>query len=120
MGVAVGFLHGDTYPDMILGNYAGGMAFFEGIMETPVNLNEAETQSLIKCYPNPASDIVNIETTHNGKKQVQIFDMIGRKIMETSFSDTHFQLNISNLSPSVYLMKLISEEQTHLFKIIKK
>lgn len=120
VGVAVGFLHGDTYPDMILGNYAGGMAFFEGIMETPVNLNEAETQSLIKYYPNPASDIVNIETTHNGKTQVQIFDMIGRKIMETSFSDTHFQLNISNLSPSVYVMKLISEEQTHLFKIIKK
>ena len=120
VGVAIGFLNNDSYPDLIVGNYAGGMAYFEGRLEIPVKVEAAlETPNVI-CYPNPSSDIIHIETKHEGNSQVQIFDLTGRKIMESCFNNQHIQLNISHLNSSVYLIKISSEEESIFMKVVKK
>ena len=119
VGVAVGELNNDNYPDLIVGNYAGGFAYFEGRSGIPVSIQEAET-TRVKCYPNPATDLIRIETANDGITQVQVFDLIGRKILETKFGGHFYQLNINSLSPSIYILKLINDEKESYHKVVKR
>ena len=96
------------------------MSYFEGLPEIPVSIEPADMTADIHCYPNPASDIIHIETKHKGDIQVQVFDAAGRIILEKSFNDNHFELNISNLNPAVYLLKIFNDTKSSVFKIIKK
>lgn len=119
VGVAVGELNNDNYPDLIVGNYAGGFAYFEGRTGIPVSINETESTTA-KCYPNPATDILHIETTNDDISQVQVFDLTGRKILETKFIGRLYQLNINSLSSSVYILKLITDGKNSYHKVVKK
>lgn len=120
IGVAIAYLDGNQFPDMVIGNFAGGMSYFEGLPEIPVSIEPADMTADIHCYPNPASDIIHIETKHKGDIQVQVFDAAGRIILEKSFNDNHFELNISHLNPAVYLLKIFNDTKSSVFKIIKK
>lgn len=119
IGVAVGSLNNDAFPDMIIGNFAGGMAYFEGLASIPFAVENATTTS-IRCYPNPASNLINIETNFNTPLQIQVFDITGRILIDKIFNENHFQLNISDLTPSIYLLKVKSENFTNFHKIVKK
>ncbi len=119
-GIAVGMLNNDSYPDLIVGNFAGGLAFFEGQSEIPVQIEEPTIATNFHCYPNPSADYINIETKYKGNIQAQIFDLTGRKIMETNFNSSHFQLNINNLSPSIYILKLINDGKESYHKVVKR
>ena len=118
--VAVAMLNGDQYPDMIVGNYAGGMSYFEGLPEIPVNIEPVDVTADILCYPNPTSDIIHLETNHEGCVRIQLYDIVGRKIIENNFNDNHFQLNISHLNSSIYLLKISQGEESSVYKIVKK
>ena len=120
VGVAVGNLNNDPYPDMMVGNYAGGMAYFEGRPEIPAKIKAPAPHQSILCYPNPSSDFLHIETSYEKNTLVQVFDLTGQKIMESCFNDQHFQLNISNLSPSIYLLKISQGEESSFIKFVKK
>ena len=119
VGVAIGTLNGDSYPDMIVGNYAGGMSFFDGRAQIPFNITSQETEK-IGCYPNPAREIVNIVTNSEKGSLLQLYDLTGRKLREIILQDNHYQLDISNLKASLYLLKLTNGEQSLYFKIVKQ
>lgn len=120
IGVAVGKLNNDSYPDMIVGNYAGGLAYFHGLPEIPSKIKATSPLQSILCYPNPSSDLLHIETSYEKNTLVQIFDLSGRKVMENCFNYLNFQLNISNLSPSIYLLKISQGEEFFFIKFVKK
>ena len=105
---------------MIVGNYAGGMSYFEGLPEIPLNIEPVDMTADIICYPNPTSDFIHIETNREGSTFVQLFDIVGKKIMENCFYDSHFQLNISYLNSSIYLLKIFQGEESSVYKIVKK
>ena len=119
VGVALGELNNDNYPDLIVGNYAGGFAYFEGRPGIPVSIRKAET-TRVKCYPNPATDLIHIETSSDDITQVQIFDLTGRKILETKFVGQFYQFNISSLRPSIYILKLINDGKESYHKVVKR
>lgn len=120
IGVAIANLNGDSYPDMIVGNFAGGMSYFEGLPEIPVSIEPVDMTADIHCYPNPTTDRIYIETKQEGNLQVQLFDAVGRIVLEESPDDNYFELNISHLNPAFYLLKISNETKSSVFKIIKK
>ena len=120
IGVAIANLNGDSYPDMIVGNFAGGMSYFEGLPEIPVSIEPVDMTADIHCYPNPTTDRIYIETKQEGNLQVQLFDAVGRIVPEESPDDNYFELNISHLNPAFYLLKISNETKSSVFKIIKK
>jgi hypothetical protein len=120
IGVAVANLNGDAYPDMIVGNFAGGMSYFEGLPEISVSIEPVDMIADIHCYPNPTIDRIHIETKQEGNLHLQLFDAIGRIVLEESLNDNHFELNISHLNPAFYLLKISNETKSSVFKIIKK
>lgn len=86
---------------------------------TPVNsctLSTNDNQILgLKVYPNPTKDFLNITTDSNLTKQVQVYDMIGKEVINTEIQN---QLNVSSLTSGMYLVRITEEGKTSTEKIV--
>ncbi len=59
----------------------------------------------LSFYPNPAtSGKIYITTKNNEEKQITIYDVLGKKVLQTLLMAR--ELNISSLSPGVYIIKI--------------
>lgn len=67
------------------------------------NFNQNNLQ--VALYPNPATDILNIEMTSE-VKSVEIYSLQGQKVM----TSTQKQINVSSLSKGMYLIKVTDAE----------
>lgn len=69
-------------------------------------------------YPNPATQgkiIITSKTT--GDKDVQIFNVLGKLVLQQQVAR---EMNISNLTPGVYIVKIKEDETTVTRKLIVK
>jgi hypothetical protein len=82
---------------------------------------ETTSSTTLLIYPNPSSDQINIQCSHN-MKSVEILDMAGRSVQRVDgIGDSNYSLNISNLSQALYFVRVIDENnQPIISKIIKK
>lgn len=81
--------------------------------------NVSTEKKKIRIIPNPATDILFIENTGNiSIKSVVLFELSGKKIK--SFPENVQQLDISNLSGGMYILKISTENASYSEKIIKK
>ncbi|WP_313804389.1 S8 family serine peptidase [Flavobacterium sp.] len=75
----------------------------------------------VSVYPNPASDILNIEGGDAVFVKYELHDVQGRLIKSEKLSNqSNFTIDTSSLTQGVYLLNLISEKGNHLEKIVKK
>jgi len=59
----------------------------------------------LAIYPNPVSNgKIYITTKENLTKDIEIFDVLGKKILSTSLFGK--ELNISKLTPGIYILKI--------------
>lgn len=74
---------------------------------------EKENRKMI-FYPNPCSNILNIETANNDKFMATVYDLAGRQVIAPSHQNN---IDISALTPGVYMLRLITEDgqQTAIF-----
>ncbi len=69
------------------------------------NTSNSESIEDLSIYPNPVSNgKIYISTKLNLSKEVEIFDVLGKKIYSTSMFGK--ELNISKLSPGIYILKI--------------
>ena len=71
----------------------------------------------MRIYPNPSNgSYVTIQTPINGVKYVEVFDITGKRLINTSLSaDT---LDVSSMSSGMYLVKVTIEGQSKTSKLI--
>lgn len=68
-------------------------------------LQETTVIEGLNLYPNPVSNgKVYITSKNDLDKEIIIFDVLGKKVLQTLISSR--ELNISNLSPGVYIIKI--------------
>ncbi len=70
-------------------------------------------------YPNPAVDIVNLTAAQNIEK-VEVYNMLGQKVIVQNFNDSRGQLNVAQLTQGTYLMKVYADDQVGAYHIIKQ
>ena len=69
--------------------------------------NELNHQEL-NIYPNPASDQINVISNFN-ITEIKIYNTIGKLIMNNSIQKRDFTINVNDLIPGVYFLKLKNE-----------
>jgi len=74
----------------------------------------AFSQSNIKIYPNPVSDILYFDTTQEINKVI-LFDLLGRKIIE---QNNVKNISVSNLQKGTYILKLSSDQGVKTKKVV--
>ncbi len=72
------------------------------------------TASSIYVYPNPTANRIYIQA--DNIKKAELFDLMGRKVMETSQD----QLDLRNLNNGSFILKVITNNKSKSFKILKK
>lgn len=70
----------------------------------------------LKIHPNPSSDFITIDS-HDKIKNIEIYDITGKKIQVKSVGDT---VDIRDLSSGLYLLNVETEGQNFTEKFIKK
>ncbi len=73
----------------------------------------------LSFYPNPVSNgKIYITSKSSLDKDISIFDVLGKKVFQAILNSK--ELNISSLSPGVYIIKIREGEATATRKLIVK
>jgi hypothetical protein len=81
--------------------------------------NHFETE--INIYPNPAQTIINIESKQLQINSFEIFDISGRKLkVGTEIRLNNFPVDVSELLPAVYLIKIYSNNGEYFIRKFSK
>lgn len=75
------------------------------------------TPGVFKVYPNPAHKTLHVEGPSHERKpwMVTLYDLTGKPMLRQQTSEDHFTLDIHNLSPGVYVLRLFNNYGVPLF-----
>lgn len=83
-----------------------------------VNIQDPSIEGL-SFYPNPATNgKIYISSKYNTAKEIAIYDVLGKKVFQTLSSAK--EINISSLTPGVYIIKIKENDNTATRKLIIK
>lgn len=86
------------------------------------SLSIAEAKWLdFEMYPNPAATELNIQLSSGANEAiVEFYDAMGRLSLSKKIDTSDPEINVSNLSRGVYLLKVLSEDKVGTQKFIKE
>ncbi len=106
------------YPLMIIGLllFANPASAQVSPPETSVSAKEVPIEGL-SIFPNPASgQKVYINTKAGKAKKVEIYNVLGNNVLSAQLTGN--ELNISNLEPGVYIMRIQEGKSTATRKLV--
>lgn len=72
-------------------------------------------------YPNPVTNNkLTISTLSTNNKQVSIFNVLGKKVLSTNFSGTKSNVDVSEISSGIYILKVTENGKTATKKLVIK
>ena len=84
--------------------------------DTPLSINNYQN-NLFVMYPNPSNTgFVNIKSNQMGAVQAQVFDMLGKQMINTTVVNE--RLEVSSLNAGIYIVKLTQNDRTTTKKLI--
>jgi hypothetical protein len=124
-GVAVMNADGDAFADMVIGNYAGGLAFYTGITPQPIGIMESFPSSLfhVSLFPNPASEKLHItidQSINSRRVKIEIFRIDGSVCYTSVYSSFAKEVTIpvSEFTGGIYICKIsIKSENGEIIQI---
>ena len=101
--------------------YEATASFGDGDSGTPGAQNSLSvlsiTNNYFEMYPNPTnSGFVTIKSNQMGAVQAQVFDLLGKEVINTGVNDE--RMDVSNLNAGVYVVKLTQNKNTTTKKLI--
>ncbi len=106
------WLNGDWIQSQVQGSIMIRPIVGDKLKTTSINDIYSDNKDLVKLWPNPASDYINIDAgllQLNGTATVTIIDIAGRKLLEVPYNS---QINISSLGEGVCFLIIRTNNRT--------
>ncbi len=89
--------------------------------EIILSTNDIINENTISIYPNPSKDFINVSISNSEIKNIEIFNILGKKITSYPLQNvSQTEVDVTELPSGVYLLSLIdTSNKTTLKKIIK-
>ena len=85
-----------------------------------LSIDDADFNNL-SVYPNPVSEILNIEVSEWQNSVIKLFTIDGKMVFEDIVNDSNIhQFDVSNVSPGLYNLTIESENNYKTIKVIIK
>lgn len=84
---------------------------------TGVSVNE-HNQIEVSIYPNPAIDYVQIFSEQI--ERVEVYNMLGQRVFDQFYGDSHVLIPTSNLAPGTYAVKVTTTDGTTTKQVVIK
>jgi len=104
----------DGDQDLFIGEYKGGISYFKNT-ETS-GINDAFQRYIIKMYPNPVINALNIESKEK-IAEVKIFNILGEEVLSIQSKFNRIPLN--NIKPGIYSIKIVFFNKDYIVRKIK-
>ncbi|RRJ88503.1 T9SS C-terminal target domain-containing protein [Paenimyroides tangerinum] len=111
-------VNGTTYYAVVIGTNGCPSLPLPITVDVYLSNNEFEKDKL-KYYPNPVDDKLQIEYFEN-IVQVDVYDLLGRKIKSINTNNRNVEIDLSELSAATYMIQLQTETKQQFIKIIKQ
>lgn len=80
------------------------------LITNTVGINNYEKTESVKVYPNPASDVVNIQAGNNQNIQtMKVLNIAGQVIQEVVVNNNVAQVNVNSFDAGVYFIQLTTD-----------
>ena len=96
-------INNDQIPDMILGNYCGGLSYFNGDTLT-TNIQENYASNNLLIYPNPTNGDIFVQSKMMGI--LNIYNVLGQLLISEEKNIRNYKVNTNRLPKGVYIIKL--------------
>jgi hypothetical protein len=73
------------------------------------SVEQIEKSTEVKLYPNPSSDVVQVETENKQSFDLSIFDILGNEVKTISNTFNNTPISISELPKGIYILKISGE-----------
>lgn len=112
---------GDGVYDLFLGNYRGGISYFDGSTGNDIAEN-APISDFSKVYPNPANDqvMVEIHPYIRGDINITIYNAVGQEVSKLSTNQHRISLSVNNLPNGIYYCRIENNDNADVSKLIIK
>ena len=84
----------------------------------PVSVNPDFNLSLMKVYPNPADNTVNVALDPTVFESIQMIDLTGKVVLTKSVENSITTLSIGHLQKGIYLVKASGQQGSKIQKLI--
>ena len=96
--------------------YGYGVTLDDICVDAALSINDVDNLDVI-IYPNPVDgEFITISSPINGVKNIEIFDLNGRMVMNTTISGN--TLDLSSFNSGFYLIKVTIDDQTKVSKLV--
>ena len=75
-------------------------------------------QDVFSIYPNPANNFVNITSQNSGNKNIAVYDILGKQVINTIISTD--RLDISSLTSGIYMLNITQNGISSTKKLVVK
>ena len=101
--IAIKDINNDQKPDLLIGNYSGGLSFYSSDSSIISNNIYADLTKL-NIYPNPTNRHLTIDNTITGK--IQIINTLGKTILIKNKTNKTTNIDLKSLKKGLYFIKL--------------
>ncbi len=103
-------------------NFTPNQVRYRDTYQNPAGVRENTDLSAIEFYPNPGTDKLWLNFTRKGEFFVEVLDISGKVLKaENINSDNMAQsIDVAELSPAIYIIKVKEKQQLYLYKFIKE
>ena len=81
-----------------------------------ISKNKFDSHFLL--YPNPVTEVVNVEVIEEGNYKLEIVDIVGNQLISRRLVDMN-RIDVSFLPVGIYFVRISDKEQSFITKIIK-
>jgi hypothetical protein len=81
--------------------------------------SDSFTASKVKLYPNPTSNVLNIESLGT-IQTISVYNVLGQEVINKALNSTSTSLDVSSLNSGIYVVKTVVDGVTSSTKFIKQ
>lgn len=90
-----------------------------GYLGTGIDPQISEADDLVRVYPNPFTDVVNIENEGSLNGRYNLYNTNGQIVHSANADKTRMRLNLNSLEKGTYFLKTMTVKGEQVIKLIK-
>ena len=100
------------------GSNASTFIFDDVEQTTTLSAGQIETDSGLKTYPNPVTDVLNIYAGADEVSRVEVYNLMGQRVLQQDKNTN--QINTAPLKEGLYIVKITVGDEVVLRKVVKE